>query len=81
MVLGGVNFSITFHEAGNYYTYSAITASEQARETALAFAEFFGMAIEENGEKGRFSAWCTGDTYTYIIPYKINEFKRAHGIR
>lgn len=70
---------LTFHiapDTGNTWVFHADIKNTKDQEFAQKFAKDLGMAICTNSlVTHMFVAWCTDDTYVYILPYKLNEWR------
>lgn len=61
-------------DTGNTWVFYATIKTKHDQEIAQRFAEKLGMAISANNLKENlFVAWCTDDTYTYLLPLEIKK--------
>lgn len=72
MKIRNVSFQIK-KEGGNIYAFHAQIKTSEQLQTAREFAEDLGMLVYN--EAPHFYAIMTNDTYTYILPLKIDKYK------
>lgn len=64
-------------DTGNTWVFHALIKTPEQQKLAQDFAEDLGMAVSLNSiEKETFIAWCTNDTYVYILPIKLETWRQ-----